>query len=519
MSLEIGAQLLGAGRFHEALAAYSAVLRKAPESIDARVGLARTCAAMNDAPGATAWLSDACRVAPQLAEPWQLLAEILLAQKLYAQALPAYRKLYDEFGARDRATLLHYGFCLEQAFALEECIARYREAIAIDPRFLEAHVDLAGVLWRVGDFQGALDHAMKAIDIQPDHPYAVRILGTAMLNLNRLPEAEFHLRRALSFKPGFALAEIDMAFTLLQAGRLREGWTWYARRWQDTDRLQRPAFFQPALEWRGPVEQPLAGKRVAVYAEQGLGDVIQFVRYLPMLQEAGAQVCMVVQHELVTLVENSFPGVQCLTPERRLQADIHAALLEMPLHYGTTLDNIPAAVPYLRAPQDKAAQWKGRLSQWDGQLKIGIAWSGFQRQVNNINRAVALSLWQPLLSVPGVQFFSLQKSDAGVYTDIRPAAHKLVDLTAQWTDFSDSAAMLEQLDLVITVDTSIAHLAGALGRPVWVMLAPNADWRWLLDREDSPWYPTMRLFRRWFNEDRTAQVARVEEALRRLAGH
>ena len=152
-------------------------------------------------------------------------------------------------------------------------------------------------------------------------------------------------------------------------------------------------------------------------------------------------------------------------------------------------------------------------------LKIGIAWSGFQRQVNNINRAVALSLWQPLLSVPGVQFFSLQKSDAGVYTDIRPAAHKLVDLTAQWTDFSDSAAMLEQLDLVITVDTSIAHLAGALGRPVWVMLAPNADWRWLLDREDSPWYPTMRLFRRGFNEDRTAQVARVEEALRRLAGH
>lgn len=440
------------------------------------------------------------------------LAELMLGAGRYDRALTAYQHLYKS-GLRDRATLLHYGFCLEHTGNLEEAVARYREAIALEPDFLEAHVDLAGVLWRLSDFEGSLAHAQHAVRINPDHPFAVRILGTALLNLNRLDEAQVQLRRALELMPHMALAQLDLAFTLLAAGRLEEGWAWYEKRWNDTTRLKRPPYFNPALEWQGPGKQPLQGKRIALYVEQGLGDVIQMVRYLPLLQADGAEVFCVLQPELTGLLEHSFPGVQCLTPERNFTVDWHAALLELPMHYGTTLENIPAQGPYLRAPQDKAAQWRDWLAPLQGKLKVGIAWSGFRGQQNNRNRAFYLSELQPLMRMPGVQCFSLQKSDAGPYTDFKPSDDELIDFTGEWHDFTDSAAMLENLDLVITVDTSIAHLAGALGKPVWVLLGPNADWRWLLEREDSPWYPSMRLFRRGFDEKRSAQVQRVMQAL------
>jgi hypothetical protein len=312
------------------------------------------------------------------------------------------------------------------------------------------------------------------------------------------------------------LAELDLAFTLLGAGRFPEGWAMYERRWRDVDRLRRPAFFVPEHEWRGPAAQPARGRTVAVYAEQGLGDVLQFLRYLPRLQAEGATVVGVVQPELVSLIEASFAGVTCLTPQRDLRADLHAALLDLPQRFGTTLETIPAEVPYLHAPAAQRARWRERLAPWAGQFKLGLAWSGSLAQVNNRNRAMPLSLLAPLLDLPGVQCFNLQKGDAGAATDIAPDPQRLPDLTPEWQDFGDSAAMIEQLDLVITVDTAVAHLAGALGRPVWIMLPPNADWRWLLEREDSPWYPTARLFRRAFGEARSAQVARVVHALQTL---
>jgi hypothetical protein len=170
-------------------------------------------------------------------------------------------------------------------------------------------------------------------------------------------------------------------------------------------------------------------------------------------------------------------------------------------------------VPYLRAPAEKVREWSQRMPSAQGRLRVGLAWSGSLKQVNNNNRAVRLSHLRPLMEMPQLQCFALQKGDCGAWTDIDPGPEQLVDLTAQWTDFTDSAAMIENLDLVITVDTSIAHLAGAMGKECWVLLGPNADWRWLQDREDNPWYPTLRLFRRAFGETRAAQVRRVVDAL------
>lgn len=512
MLLEQGAALLAGGRFQEASAAFGQALRQQPASLPARIGLARAHAGAGDAFAAAAWLTDALRIAPAAREPLQLLADLLLSQELHAQALPQYRRLLERPDGRTAPNLLHAGFCAEQGGAVDEAAALYREAIAVQPDLMEAHVDLAGVLWRLEDFDGALSHAQRAVALAPDEPYAVRILGTALLNLDRLDEAERHLRRALELQPGFAMAQLDLAFTLLAAGKLEEGWARWEDRWNDRARTARPAFFQPEAEWTGPA-MPLEGKAVAVYAEQGWGDVIQFVRYLPRLQALGAQVFCVVQPELAPLVEESFPGVPCLRDGRDFHVQLHAALLDLPRRFGTTLDDIPAQVPYLHAPAAARERWRQRLAPWGGKPRIGLAWSGSHAQVNNRNRAIPLSILLPLLREHDAHWFSLQKGEGGPYTDAEPGAAGLIDLTGEWADFTDSAAMLEQLDLVITVDTAIAHLAGALGKPTWVLLAPNADWRWLQGREDSPWYPTARLFRRGFGEHRSQQVDRLGKAL------
>lgn len=547
--IDQGAGLLAAGRFHEALAVFAQAVPLAPLAVEPRVGLARAYLGTGDGWSAAAWLADACRLQPQRAELWLELARMLHAQqrhaeleplldvavaalpasvpllqaqgealmhlRRYQQALAPYERLRALEQPPSRATLLHSGFCLEQVGRIDEAADFYRQAIAADPDFLEAHVDLAGVLWRMEDFEGALRHAQRSVELGPEHPYAVRILGTALLSLGRVREAEAHLRRSLALQPGFPLAQVDLALALLLDGRLEEGWHWYEKRWEDLTRMQRPPFYLADREWKGPQAQPLDGN-IVVYAEQGLGDVIQFARYIPFLQRDGGTVKCVVQNELVSLLESSFENVECLTPGRNFESYYHVALLDLPLRYGTTLANVPAQVPYLKTTPLKRAQWRERMKPWSDRFKVGLGWSGSHVQVNNRNRAMPLSTLQAIWDDPDIQCFSLQKGDAGRYTDVTPHPDKLVDLTGEWDDFTDSAAMFEELDLIVSVDTAIVHLAGALARPVWVMLAPNADWRWLRDRDDNPWYPTARLFRRGYGEDRQVQAQRVRAALDEL---
>ena len=541
-----GLVLLRLNRAHEAFAKFSQAIRLNPLSTETRMALAQAYLNMNDGWSAAAWVSDACRVAPNNPALWvqlaqlltsqqreaelepalrsgvaanpqnkqllEILAEYYLNRKRYADGAKTYPKLL-ELDAEDAKTLLHLGFCMEHTHQLDASVQHYLEAIAKKPNFLEAHVDLAGVLWRLADYEGSLEHAKRAVEIDPNHPYAVRIYGTALLHLNRLGEAEAQLRRALELKPDFPIAIIDLALLLLLAGKFQEGWQVYERRWSDTDRMTRPAFFRADLEWKGPQLQPVAGKRIVIYAEQGLGDVINFVRYAKVLQRDGAQVFCVIQPELIPLVE-SIQGVICLKPNLNIEADYHVALLELPLHYRTEASNVPAETPYLFAPADKSAYWREKMKKWDGKLKIGIAWAGHYIHANHHNRCVPLSEFLPIIEMPGVQCFSLQKSDGERYTDMAVDEADLVDFTGEWKDFTDSAAMISNLDLVISIDSAVIHLAAALGRPTWVALPPNPDWRWLLERTDSPWYPTMRLYRRDHTEPKTQQMARVVHDLR-----
>lgn len=542
-----GLSLLRAGRLQEAVGAFNDILRLDPLSVAARMGLAEACLRCDDGWTAVAWLSDACRVAPQDAGVWLELIGLLARQERHGEIVPVLESaaarhpgtpqflqplaehhlraadfaraadLYRRLAVLDAggsSTQLHLGYALEHLGELDEAIAHYRQALALSPELVEAHVDLAGVLWRVGDFDGALWHGQRAVALAPDSAYAQRILGTALLHLNRLEPSEERLRHAIELRPDLFMARFDLALLLLLDGRLEAGWAAYACRWDEAGTLARPDFYQAVREWQGPALQDPRGKHILVYAEQGMGDVIQFVRYLSLLQRDGATVYCAAAAPLIPLVE-SMPGVQCVKPGLEGRIDYHVALLDLPGHYGTTLQTVPASVPYLRADAGRVDHWRERLRPWEGRFKIGIAWAGQPSQVNDRNRSMPLSEFAPLLALDGVQCFSLQKSPSERFTDMAVAPEALVDFTADWQDFADSAAMVCNLDLVISVDSAAAHLAGALGRPVWTVLAPNADWRWLLEREDSPWYPTMRLFRRGFGEARAAQMQRVVQALTR----
>lgn len=436
----------------------------------------------------------------------------LLRSGEHAQALAAYRRLYEEIGDRDRYTVLHYGQCLARAGELDPAADRLREAAVQEPGFLEAHVELAGVLWRLGAFQDSLAHARAGVHLAPNHPLAVRMLGVALLQSNRVDEAELQLRRALALDPQAAATRVELARCLWRAGRLQEGWSEYARRWDDPALAVRPPFYAADLEWTGPA-QPLQGRRLLVYAEQDRGDTLRALRYLPLLQRLGAELVCAVPTALVPLVESSFPGVECLRPDRDVQADLHAALLDLPGRFGTSLRDIPSPQGYLRPPAGRVREWQERLAPWHDRFKLGLAWAGAPGHPNDRNRSLALSRLRPLMALDGVQAFSLQQDDGGAWSDVPAGGEPLVDLTGDWCDGADSAAMLGQLDLVLTVDTATAHLGGALGVPTWVMLPPNADACWLLERADSPWYASVRLFRRGPDDAREQQVAGVVQAL------
>ena len=550
-----GLVLARLNRVHEAFARYTRALELNSLSVEVRLGLANAYLAMNDGWTAAAWVSDACRVAPHNPQQWLQLAQLLAVQKRHAEVEPALLsgvaanpadigllealgefylqqkrfadavstyervsglvaklRVHDPRVAQSAKALLHHGFALEHNFQLEAAATQYRAALVAQPDYLEALIDLSGLLWRLGDFQSTMDFAKQAYALAPTHPFAVRILGTAHLHFNELEQAEHYVRLALTLKDPFPIARVDLALLLLLAGKFEQGWAAYERRWSDTDRMTRPAFFNSELEWQGPVLQPVAGKRVAIYAEQGLGDVINFIRYAKVLQRDGATVYAVVQADLIALVE-TIPGVICLKAHINIEADYHVALLELPLHYRTDASNAPNEVPYLHAPTDKKAAWAERLKPWAKKLKIGITWSGHHVHANNHNRCMPLSAFEPIIMMDGVQCFSLQKSDGGAYTDLALEEGQLTDFTKELVDFTDTAALVENLDLVIGIDSSVIHLSAALAVTTWVPLPPNPDWRWLTEREDSPWYPTMRLFRRGHTEPKTAQMARVKQAL------
>ena len=341
-------------------------------------------------------------------------------------------------------------------------------------------------LGTVRALQGRLPEAIAcfdaALDLRPDLHEAHSNRGIVLGRQGRLDEAETCFRQAIALSPDYADAHHHLAMALLTRGDFAAGWAEYEWRWQTPQmRHAAPIFTQP--QWRG---EPLAGRTLLIHAEQGYGDTIQFCRYAALAAERGGCVILQVQPPLMRLLR-TLPNVEVIAQgEAPPPFDMHCPMLSLPLAFGTTRASVPAAIPYLHADPARSVAFAQRVPGVS--RKIGVAWAGSSAHLADHRRSIPPDRLRPLLALEGFHFVSLQK-------DATRTGLPLTDLTVELTDFADTAALVANLDLVIAVDTAVAHLAAALGKPVWLLDRFDSCWRWLVGRSDTPWYPTMRLYR------------------------
>ncbi len=459
------------GRLEEAAACYGALSAEAPHvaQIHYNLGLALKGQGLHDA--AARSFRNAIKLRPGWAEAMVNLSNALQTLRQYPEA------------------------------------ERYsREALRLKPDLPEALFSHGTVLRNLGRFDASIKQLSEAVRRHPGEFSIRQNLGIALKDMGRLAEAEAAWRVAEAMRPDDPMVKFNIATLQLLAGRLAEGWEGHEYRWQLEDQELQPF---PAPLWDGRVVQ--AGT-LLLYSEQGLGDTIEFCRYVPMAA-ARARTVLLVTPQTRRLLTDLHPDVRVITdgdavPEHAFQCP----LLSLPRAFGTTLETIPGATPYLHAEPAAAARWRDRLDTLGG-LRVGLVWAGNPKYLYDCFRSIPLAAFTRLLAQPGVSFVSLQKGPPAGERQALPAGGRLHDWTAELPDLADTAALIDGLDLVIGVDTAVSHLAGALGKPVWLLNRFNADWRWLLGRDDSPWYPTLRQFRQTQPGDWKGVIARVSAAL------
>ncbi|MFM8330235.1 MAG: tetratricopeptide repeat protein [Candidatus Methylumidiphilus sp.] len=412
------------------------------------------------------------------------------------------------------------GMLLTDGGRLDQAEAAYRRALAIQPAHAVALNNLGVLLGRLERAAEAEAVYRRALAARPDYTDAFTNLGVLLATAERLGEAEDCFRQALALRPGDADAHYNLSILLLSLGRFREAWPHYEARYhpEKTKRTALPPVL-PLPQWRG---EALAGKSLLVWHEQGFGDEIQFCRFLPLLKKRGlARVGVVCKAALAPLLQ-TLDGIDAVYADASGPSfaayDYWTLPMSIPLHLGVEAQAIPADIPYLRPLPERLAQWRVRLPE--AGLRVGLVWKGFAGHANDGRRSLpGPATLAPLWDVPGVAFVSLQKWAGEEEARQPPPGQPLTHLGSDIIDFADTAAIVAQLDLLICVDTAVAHLAGALGKPCWVLLpAIRADWRWLRGRCGSPWYPhIMRLFRQEKSEPWAVVAGRVAEALAAFA--
>lgn len=393
--------------------------------------------------------------------------------------------------------------------------ACYRQAIALDPACIPAYANLAELLNRQGQTGAAIGCCRQILTLDPHSAQAHRQLGIALSDQGDLAAAQTCYEQALAIAPTDAETHFCLAELLLQQGQLRAGWAEFEWRRQ-LPALAPQSFSQPL--WDG---SSFAGRTLLIHAEYGFGDTLQFIRYAPLAALRGGHVVVQCQPALVRLLRSLPHIAQVVSQRDRLPAfDLHVPLLSLPHIFGTTLDTIPHQVSYLTGlPPDDRSQNSLPPARSSTSLKVGIAWAGNPNYPADFSRSCTLAEFLPLLHLSAIAFYSLQKGDKRAELTQLPDPQRVIDLAERLQDFADTAAVMEQLDLIITTDTAVAHLAGTLNRPVWVLLAAVPDWRWLLHRRDSPWYPSMTLFRQTQPGDWAGVMAQVKAELSAIASH
>ena len=506
--LSLGDALRALGRAAEALAACERALAVDAARAAAHAGRGAALRALGRMREAVAAQERAVALAPADAGLRFGLGVALQAAQAMADAAEAYRAAL-AIDPRHVPALANLALALGALGRHDAALAAADEALALAPGLAEAHGARASALRATGRAEEALAAIDAALALAPGNAPFHANRANALRDLGRLAEARDACDRAVALEPGLADARRNRAMLMLLAGDWEAGW----REWEWRKRSSEPSGdrFPGRPAWTGAGD--LAGRRVFLHWEQGFGDTIQFCRYAPLLAARGARVTLAVQEPLLRLARSLGPEVEVVGGAREPAGgfDLHCALMSLPLAFGTTPGSVPPPAP-LRAPPELEAAWAARLGPRDGRPRIGLAWSGRPSHANDRNRSMPFAVLAPLLDA-GMRWISVQQ-------EIRPADEaalradgRVEHFGAEIGDFADTAALLGQLDLVLSVDTAVAHLAGTLGLPLWLLLPRDPDWRWLAGREDSPWYPSARLFRQAVPGDWAGVAGRVSAAL------
>jgi tetratricopeptide (TPR) repeat protein len=443
----------------------------------------------------------ALELKPDLVDGLTNLSLVLTDAEQFDEAMNVARRAI-EIAPHLAATHLALAHALNAQERLSEAIAACETAIELEGDNAEAYNTLAGSLHLADRFDEAIVACRKALELRPDQAQGYGNLSVLMMESGNLSEAISICRRAITKGYGDPkMWKWNLAFTLLKAGEFEEGFALHEFRHHGTKPYVPPRTF-PKPRWDG---SDLTSRTILLHWEQGMGDTIQFIRYVPMVLQRGGRVILDCQQELLELLDG-FPGVAeltCLSRPGAAQAapafDVECPLMSLPLVFRTTLQTVPASIPYLHADPARVQKWRSRVEALGkGPLNVGLVWAGNPGHKNNRRRSVPPSMLGPLARIPGVRLFSLQmaaRKGPAVNAPAVAAEMGMIDWTAELKNFTDTAALLANLDLLISSDTSVAHIAGAMGRPVWMLIPACGDWRWLTERSDSPWYPTMRLFR------------------------
>jgi len=511
----LGLALAALGQLDEAVSCHRSAVALRPNEAWAHYNLGNALKEQQKLSEAETYYRQAIALAPDWPEAHSNLGLALTAQQRYAEAADVHRQALK---LRPGAAEIHsnLGSTLQKLGKHDEAVECFRQAVNIEPNRIELLFNLGSGTYYQGNTGEAIAAYRRALELEPDHARAHNGLALALHEHGCLEEAERHYRRALALSPDMAEARLNWSLFSLLKGDFAHGWPEYEWRWK---RHERPelSFKQP--RWRG---EPLAGRLILLHYEQGLGDTLQFVRYAAVLKRMGATVMVLCQSALRKILA-TVPGVDRLVcaGDSAPTFDFHAPLLSLPGILGTTLDSIPADVPYLSADSSLVEHWHQRLRPFAG-FRIGIHWQGRPGQGTFRQRDIPLECFKALADIPGVQLISLQKGADTSALSGAGGGSRLIDfgeaVDTESGAFMDTAAIMKNLDLVISSDTSVPHLAGALGVPVWLALPHVPNWRWLLDRPDSPWYPTMRLFRQQEAGDWAGVFEQIQAALGQRQG-
>jgi tetratricopeptide (TPR) repeat protein len=498
-----------AGRLDESGNLCKKILKRQPQNFNILNLLGVLYLQQKDYDSAIHYLQKAVSINPSVAEIQNNLGLALINKGQLDEAIPCFKKAV-QLNAFHSDAYTNLGLAFFQKGLVEESEKYYRKALQCDPYHVNANLNLGNVVFQKGLVDESIEYYYKAFQHDPNHTDVCNNLATALLMTGQYQESLRFFRKATNLKPDSPLAHFHLSFVLLLLGDFKNGWKEYFWRW-GMEEYRIPNWPQPI--WDGA---DFSGKALFIHVEQGFGDMIQVVRYIPLVAQRGGKIILQCQKELLPLIKNVEGVERFITCGDPLPSfDIHCPLLCLPMIFDTNLDTIPANIPYIRADDLLVKKWKEKIGDTSS-VKVGVIWRGNPVHKRDRERSIPFEQLAPLAEVGGVSFYSLQKRE--IFEQLRPPSCglTLIDFMDEVRDFSDTAALIENLDLVISVDTSVAHLAGAMGKPVWALIQFSPDWRWLLEREDSPWYPTMRLFRQKTRGDWSKVIERIGQELGKL---